>query len=329
VSGASRLLALLSEAGGHWVSGEAISQRLGVSRTAIWKQIEALRAMGYEVEAAPRKGYRLTARPDAVTPGEIGPGLTTRLFGRTIEYRDSVGSTNELAKQLARVGAPEGLLVIADEQTAGKGRLGRAWSTPRGAALAMSLLLRPDLPPYHAPRITLAAAVAVCEAVREVTGLPAGIKWPNDLQINGRKFCGILTEMEAEIDRVAFVVLGIGLNVHQKDEEMDPAFRESATSLAMEGARSLRRAALVQAILARFEFIYQDVVDGRFDRVLDRWRALSVTLGAAVRALSVNGEVQVEGVAEAVDEEGALLIRDAAGHLHRVASGEVSIRPRF
>lgn len=328
MSGSEALLALLREAGDGWVSGEAVSQRLGVSRTAVWKQVEALRAMGYEVEAAPRKGYRLTARPDAVTGSEIIPGLSTRLFGRAIEYRESLGSTNELAKQLARSGAPEGLLVVADEQTAGKGRLGRAWSTPPGSALAMSLLLRPNLPPYHAPRITLAAAVAVCEAVREVTGLPAGIKWPNDLQVNGRKVCGILTEMEAEIDRVAFVILGIGLNVHLKREEMDPAFRESATSLAEEGAVGLRRAALVQAIMARFEPIYQELTAGHFDRVLARWRALSVTLGAPVRALHVGGEVQVEGVAEGVDEEGALLIRDAAGALHRVASGEVSIRPR-
>lgn len=324
----SELLALFQEAGDGWVSGEAISQRLGVSRTAIWKQIEGLRAVGYAVEAAPRRGYRLIARPDAVTPAEIIPGLTTRHFGRTIEYRESVGSTNELAKQMARAGAPEGLLVIADEQTAGKGRLGRAWATPRGSALAISLLLRPDLPPYHAPRITLAAAVAVCEAVREVTGLQAGIKWPNDLQIGGRKFCGILTEMEAEIDRVAFVVLGIGLNVHLAQEEMDPAFRESATSLAMEGAAGVRRAALVQATMARLEPICQDLTGGRFDRVLDRWRALSVTLGSPVRVLNLSGETHLEGTAEAVDEEGALLVRDGAGQLQRVVSGEVSLRPR-
>ncbi len=321
----SDLLQLLQES--EWVSGEAISRRLGVSRTAIWKQIEALRAAGYDVEAAPRKGYRLIGRPDAVTADEILPGLTTQRLGRVVEYRQSVGSTNEVAKQMARAGVPEGLLVLADEQTAGKGRLGRAWSTPKGSALAMSLLLRPDLAPYHAPRITLAAAVAVCEAVRAVTGLPAGIKWPNDLQVNGRKLCGILTEMEAEIDRIAFVVVGIGVNVHVRREEMDPAFRESATSIAMEGV-TVRRAALVRAVLAHFEPIYADLVGGRFDRVLDRWRAFSVTLGAPVRVLDVSGGVRVEGMAEAVDEEGALLVRDAAGQVHRVVSGEVSIRPR-
>jgi len=321
----SDLLRLLHE--GEWVSGEAISQRLGVSRTAIWKQVEALRSAGYGVEASPRKGYRLTARPDSVTAEEILPGLTTERMGRWIEHRETVGSTNELAKQLARAGAPEGQLVLADEQTAGKGRLGRVWSTPKGSSLAMSLVLRPDLPPYHAPRITLAAAVAVCEAVRAVTGLPVGIKWPNDLQVNSRKLCGILTEMEAEIDRVAFVVLGIGLNVHLTREEMDPAFRESATSLAMEGV-AVRRAVLVRAILAQFEPVYADLVTGHFPRILDRWRAFSVTLGASVRTLDVSGEVRVEGVAEGVDEEGALLVRDDSGRSHRVLSGELSLRPR-
>lgn len=321
------LLALLLEAGGDWVSGEAISQRLGVSRTAVWKQIESLRALGYEVEAAPRKGYRLVSRPDLVTPAEILPGLTTRRLGRVIEYRERVGSTNDLAKDLARGGAPEGLLVVADEQTSGKGRLGRTWLSPPGAALAMSLVLRPEMPPYHAPRITLAAAVAVCEAVRELTGLPAGIKWPNDVQVGGRKLCGILTEMEAEMERVAFVVLGIGVNVSLRREQMDPAFRETATSLALEGAR-VRRADLVRAILSRLERAYDELTGGKWADVLDRWRALSVTLGSAVRVLRADGGAAVEGVAEAVDEEGALLVRDAAGTLHRIFSGEVSIRPQ-
>lgn len=322
------LLRLFAQEGGEWVSGEAISRRLGVSRTAVWKQIEALRAAGYQVEAAPRRGYRLMSRPDALTAAEILPGLTTRRFGRVVEYRESVSSTNELAKAMAREGAPEGLLVVADQQTAGKGRLGRRWSTPPGSAIAMSLLLRPDLPPYHAPRITLAAAVAVAEAVRDLTGLPVGIKWPNDLQVDGRKLCGILTEMEAEIDRVAFAVVGIGLNVHLKREEMDPAFQEQATSLALEGAASTRRADLVRAILTRFEATYDELLAGGFASILDRWRALSVTLGASVRLLTVDGAVVAEGVAEGVDEEGALLLRDDAGQLRRAVSGEVSLRPR-
>ncbi len=324
---APELLSLLTAAGGGWVSGAEISRRLGVSRTAIWKHIEALRLLGYEIEAAPRKGYRLVARPDLLTPEEVRAGLATRRLGRVVEYRETVGSTNDLAKEMARQGAPEGLLVLAEQQTAGKGRLGRSWTTPPGAAIAMSLVLRPDLPPHAAPRITLGAAVAVTEAVREAAGVAAGIKWPNDVQVNGRKLCGILTEMEAEMDRVAFVVLGIGLNVTLRREQMDPSFRETATSLALEGAPPVRRAALVQAILARFEAVYDELLGDRFDRVLDRWRALSVTLGQAVRVLGLDGQPVLEGVAEEVDQEGALLVRDGAGQVHRVVSGEVSLRP--
>jgi len=322
------VLAVLRAAGSGWVSGEELSQRLGVSRTAVWKQMEVLRSAGYTLEAQPRLGYRLTGAPDSVTPDEVLPGLATRAFGRQIEYRESVGSTNELAKQLARSGAPEGLLVLADEQTAGKGRLGRSWTTPRGSALAMSLVLRPELPPVLAPRITLVAAVAVAEAVREVTGLPAGIKWPNDLQLFGRKFCGILTEMDAEMERVAFVVCGMGLNVNMDRADLPEAFREVATSLKAEKGETFRRAPLVQAVMARFEDIYGRLTAGRFDQVLDRWRALSITLGQEVSALSMAGEPTLTGLAEDVDDDGALLIRTEDGILVRVMSGEVSLRPR-
>lgn len=322
------ILAILREAGEGWVSGEELSRRLGVSRTAIWKQIEGLRAAGYVLEAQPRSGYRLAGSPDSVSARELLPLLTTRAFGRTVEYRESVGSTNELAKQLARAGGPEGLLVIADEQTAGKGRLGRSWSTPKGAALAMSLVLRPDLPPYLAPRVTLVAAVAVAEAVRDVAGVAAGIKWPNDIQVEARKLCGILTEMEAEVERIAFVVCGIGVNVNLDRADMPAEFRETATSLMLERGGRLERAPLAAAILARFETGYDSLVRGRFDQVLDRWRRLSVTLGQQVRVLSVSGAPTLEGTAVDVDEDGALLVRaSATGEEHRVLAGEVSLRP--
>lgn len=321
------ILAILKAAGDQWVSGADLAERLGVSRTAIWKQMEALRIAGYRLEAAPRQGYRLRGTPDAVTPREISPGLTTARFGRRVEYRESVGSTNDLAKEFARGGAPEGLLVIADEQTAGKGRLGRSWSTPKGTALAMSLLLRPSLPPYQAPRITLVAAVAVAEAVRDVTGLTVGIKWPNDLQIAGRKFCGILTEMEGEWERVAFVICGMGLNVNLPVERLDPAYGGSATSLMAATGKPVGRALLAQAILARFEHAYDLLLAGRFEQVLDQWRRLSVTLGQDVRVLGSDGSPALEGVAEEIDADGALLVRLPSGALHRVLAGEVSIRP--
>lgn len=322
-----RLLALLTQAGSNWLSGEEISRQLGISRTAVWKQIEALRSAGYVLEAQTRLGYRLISTPDAVTPREVLPGLTTTRFGRQIEYRESVGSTNDLAKQLARAGAPEGLAVIADEQVAGKGRLGRAWATPRGSALALTLVLRPDLPPYQAPRVTLVAAVAVAEAVRQVTGLPAEIKWPNDIQLRGRKFCGILTEMEAEVERVLFLVCGVGINVNLEAALLPAEVRETATSLMAESGQPVSRAALARAVLERFESVYDELLSGHFDRVLDRWRGMSNTLGQAVRVQSVMGAPTLWGVAEDVDRDGALLVRDPEGQVHRVVAGEVTLRP--
>lgn len=362
-----RLLDLLAGAGGDWVSGEAISTQLGISRAAVWKQIEGLRADGYEVEAAPRRGYRLTARPDKLSVPEIEAGLKTQRFGRPVEAHEAIGSTNERAKELARQGAPEGLLVTAEQQTAGKGRLGRPWQTPAGRALALSLLLRPLIPPTLAPRLTLVAAVAVAEAVRAETGLPVGIKWPNDLQVAGRKLCGILTEMEAEIEQVRFVVLGIGLNVNQTVAEFPPELRETATSVRLaigaeggsseggssEGCASaagasegraragvishggtseaggppVARLPLLQAILSRIEVRYDQFLAGGWPELLSAWRELSVTLGRPVRVLPVAGGPAWEGTAVDVDPEGALLVRRPDGTVECVVAGEVSIRP--
>jgi BirA family biotin operon repressor/biotin-[acetyl-CoA-carboxylase] ligase len=321
------LLDLLTAAGTDWVSGEAISQRLGISRAAVWKQIEALRSAGYEVEAAPRRGYRLAGRPDKLTAVEIQAGLTTERFGRTVEAHAQIGSTNERAKELGRVGAPEGLLVVAEEQTAGKGRLGRSWSTPPGRALALSLLLRPAIAPIEAPRLTLVAAVAVAEAVRAETGLDVGIKWPNDLYVDGRKLCGILTELEAEIERVRFVVLGIGLNVNQAEAEFPPDIRETATSLRREAGRPFDRRSLLRAILARLEARYAQFLAGEWPALRAAWRSLSVTLGRPVRVVPASGEPAWEGEALDVDGEGALLVRRPDGSVERVVAGEVSIRP--
>lgn len=261
-----------------------------------------------------------------VTVAEILEGLGTQRFGRQVLYRESVGSTNDLAKEMAREGAPEGLLVIADEQTAGRGRLGRSWTTPRGSALAMSVVLRPAFPAHHAHRITLAAAVAVAEAVGEAAGLPVGIKWPNDLLLSGRKFCGILTEMEAEQESIRHVICGIGINVNLEEQELPPELRGIATSLRVERGAALKRAALARAVLERLESAYDLVAAGRYPSLLDRWRRLSVTLGQPVSVTAVDGSSSLTGVAEDLDPEGALLVRTSGGLLHRVVAGEVTLR---
>lgn len=312
-----RVLAALREAGESYLSGEELSLRLGVSRTAIFKHMESLRSLGYRIEAQPRKGYRLVEEPDIVTPEAIGMTALPARLGRRIEYLAAVGSTNEVAKRLAREGAAEGTIVVAEEQTAGKGRLGRSWASPPGAGIWLSVLLRPDGPAHHTPRLTLVAAVAVAEAVREVTGLAAGIKWPNDLQLGGRKFCGILTELEAEMERVAFVVVGIGINVNHVPD----AFRPGATSLAEEMGRPVKRAPLIGAVLRAFERWY-----GRpFPEVLGRWKELSVTLGREITVLPFAGGEPLYGRAVDLDEEGALLV-ESGGEIRRVVAGEVSIR---
>lgn len=322
------ILLLLRRQGGSFVSGEELARRLGVSRTAVHKHMAALRAEGYRIESVPRVGHRLVAAPDRVTAAEVRSGLATAVLGRQVEYREQVASTNELAKELARAGAPEGLVVIAEEQTGGKGRLGRRWLSPPGVGIWMSVVLRPPLPPYEAARLTLCAAVAVAGAVRAVAGVPAGIKWPNDVVFQDRKLSGILTEMEADWDRVSFAVVGIGINVNTPAAAFPPELQATATSLMAAAGRPIPRAPLVRAVLSGLEAACAEAVSGQFDRVLARWRELNVTLGRPVRILPVApDQPEVAGFAEDVDGDGALVVRLPDGGRRRVVAGEVSLRP--
>lgn len=311
-----------------YVSGEQLSRTLGLTRAAVWKQIEALRAAGYTVESRTKKGYRLVAAPaDSLSTVALLPGLQTRALGQRLEHRAQVSSTNELSKELARAGAPHGLVVVADEQLQGKGRLGRQWHSPAGAGLWCTTILRPDLPPQAAPRMTLAAAVAVCRAVRRVANVDAAIKWPNDLQIKGRKFCGILTEMEADLDAVHFAVVGIGINL--RTSAVPPDLAAVATSLEEAGADSVSRMELLGALLTELEAQLELVQAGQFPAVLDQWRAYTNTLGRRVAVIPVAGrEAPWEGQALDVDLDGALLVRRGDGTIVAVNAGEVSVRPQ-
>lgn len=315
------LLQLLSAGNGEYISGEEISRSLRVSRTAVWKAVGDLRRLGYEIEAHPRLGYRLLARPDKLLPAEVRLGLKTARFGQVVHHFDSITSTNDVARDLAERGAPEGTLVVAEEQKSGRGRRGRAWSSPPGVGIWASLILRPSLLPAQAPLITLTAAVAGAEAIRSVTGLPAGIKWPNDLLIGGRKVAGILTEMRAELDQVTYVVLGIGINVNTPSFPAE--LEATATSLYREGGRYVSRRLLLQAFLERFEFWY-DRLPQEAEEMRSRWRELSLTLGRRVTVISPN--FTVSGLARNIDREGALLLETETGDLVRILSGDVSLR---
>lgn len=320
----SHLLRLLGSASAGYVSGADLAAALGVSRTAVWKQIRLLERDGYRIEAVPSKGYRLTSVPDRIDIGRLRTGLATAVVGREISYVESSVSTNTLAMGMATDGAPDGTVVIAETQTGGKGRLGRTWASPRGN-LFLSVILRPSLPTHRAPIITLMGAVAVAAAIRTYTGLNAGIKWPNDILIGGRKAGGLLTEMSAEQDRIRHVVLGIGVNVNLDRAELPDGVAETATSLAAEQGGTLDRTTLLRAVLEELDRWYACLL-GDETAVLEAWKALNVTLG---RAIAVSGQDGTfTGIATDIDTEGRLLVLLTDGTTRTVAAGDVTILKR-
>lgn len=316
----NELLEMLAGQEGY-VSGEQLSHRLGISRTAVWKQIQSLRQQGYEIEAEPRRGYRLKGRPDRLLPQEIARQLTASRLGKRIVYFEETDSTNEVAKRLAREGAEEGTLVVAEAQTKGKGRLGRQWLSPAGEGLYFTLILRPPFPPQRAPQMTLIAAVAVARALSEATGLEVKIKWPNDILVNGRKVAGILTEMVADMDRIHYLVVGIGININQEKEAFPSEVAEIATSLRAELGYSLSRLPVLVKCLSELERVYEVWLKEGFGPLLAEWKRFSHTLGQWVR---VNvGEEIVEGKALEIEEDGSLLIQQKDGSFYRVIAGDV------
>ncbi len=319
------VLAFLAEAGDEFVSGEAISDKLGLTRAAVWKHVEALRAQGYRIDAVPARGYRLAAVPDRLTPLEIRPLLNTHDLGQVLHWYEEIGSTSDRAKELAEEGAEDGEVVVAESQTAGRGRRGRVWVSPPRRNLYFSVVLRPDLPPARAPELTLVASLALCDALRQA-GVGAGIKWPNDLLASGRKIAGVLTELAAEPDRVHWVVLGAGVNVNARREDFPEELRDDATSVLVERGQAAPRALFAAACLTALEGWLDRHAEEGFAPVREAWRARSVTLGRAVSALADGREVL--GTAEDIDETGALLVRTDDG-LERILAGDVThLRPR-
>ena len=320
----SDVLELLREAGGY-LSGEKMAKRLGVTRAAVWKKIAALRDAGYDISSAPRSGYVLRSAPDRLLEPEIAQGLGTVLVGRKIICYDTVDSTNLVLKELAHKGAANGTVVVADSQGTGRGRMERTFFSPPGKGIWVSILLRPTFLPQDAPKCTLMAAVAVAHAM-EAFGLRAEIKWPNDILHDGRKMVGILTEMSAEMDRVNYVVIGIGINVNIAPDDFPVELRTTATSLMQMKGEPLPRVAFLQELLRALDALYADVQSEGFAPVLAAWREYAVTLGQPVRVIGTAGET-FEGIAADIDAEGALLIDTDKGR-KRVLAGDVSIRPK-
>jgi BirA family transcriptional regulator, biotin operon repressor / biotin---[acetyl-CoA-carboxylase] ligase len=312
---------------GEGVSGTELSQKLGISRAAIWARIEELRALGYDIEASPHRGYRLLGVPDVLHADDLLARLDgVRVIGRDIRVFQETTSTNDIVEKLARDGVKEGMAVFAESQNRGRGRLGRKWISPAGKGLWFSILLRPNLHPVAATQLTVAAASALVRAIRIQTQLRPEIKWPNDIYIHGKKVAGILMEMGAEMDRVQFVTLGIGVDVNLQTADFPPELRQIATSLRIESGKPVDRADLAARILLDLDRDYGRICRGEFASVANEWEERCSTLGHTVAIQT--GARRIQGRAESLDEDGALLIRTEHGHLERIIGGDVTLEPK-
>lgn len=321
------VLQILLEHQGEYISGEEMSNLLQVSRTAIWKHMQSLKEEGYEISSSPRRGYCLLERPDLLTPLEIKTGLETEFLGHNLLCSSSLDSTNEAAKREALAGAPEGTVIVAEQQEQGKGRLDRDWFSPPALGLWFSVILRPQIKPAQASQLTFVSAIAVCKALRAVTKLPVLIKWPNDLLCRDKKVCGILTELSAEIEEINYLVVGIGLNVNQQEKDFPPEIKDTAISLALATGRSWQRAELLRHILQEYEEQYQIYLDQGFKQTLLFWRELNTTLGKEVVVSTREG--CFTGVAEEINEDGCLLVRKDSGEVEVLLAGDVTLRRNF
>ncbi len=320
----AQILGSLRRAGADGVSGAELSQRLGISRAAIWARIEEMRLLGYDIEASPHHGYRLLSAPDLLHADDLLSRLgSTRVVGRDIRVFEETTSTNDVVEKLARDGVREGVVVFAESQRKGRGRLGRKWISPAKKGLWFSVLLRPDLRPAAATCLTVMTATALRRALEMEGVAGAEIKWPNDILIEGRKVAGILTELSAELDHVKYVILGIGVDVNLNANDFPTEVRRLATSLKMQQERTFDRAGLATAILRELDRDYARITAGQFEQVADEWEAHCITIGHNVTIRQ--GDRVIQGRAESLDSEGALRVRTQHGHLERVVGGDVTM----
>ncbi len=320
-----KVLSLLRERQGEYLSGEAMSRTLGISRAAVWKVVEGLRREGYTISSGPNRGYRLERAPDRLREGELAAPLAGLLVGRQLECLDTIDSTNTECKRRAMSGAQEGLVVTAEEQTGGRGRRGRSFQSPRGCGLYLSALLRPRLEPDQVAGFTAWTAVAVCDGIESCCGVRPAVKWTNDIILNGKKLAGILTELglEGESNAVDYLVTGIGVNVNQRPEDFQEEVGSMATSLAMELGRPVRRSELAVHILRALDRAYAAFPAGQA-AYLERYSRDCITLGKQVQLITPAG--RREAFALAVDQSFNLVVRLPDGSRETVRAGEVSVR---
>lgn len=307
-----------------FISGQKISDKLNVSRTAIWKYINGLKEEGYKIESVSRKGYKLISSPDVLTYEEIKDLLKTDYIGKKIFHYDTIDSTNTRAKELVSKGEGEGTIVISEEQTLGKGRLGRQWQSPKGKGIWMSIILKPDINPVDASKITQIGAASVWEAISKI-GLKPYIKWPNDIILNSKKVSGTLTEMSGELNQINYVVIGIGINVNAEAEDFSEEVKPIATSIKAVLGKKVSRKHLVADILNKFEVLYNDFLSsGSISKSIEICRKGSKIIDKEVRLISRGTEVKVKVID--VTEDGELLVKDVNGNIKKIISGEISVR---
>ncbi|WP_010293175.1 biotin--[acetyl-CoA-carboxylase] ligase [Clostridium senegalense] len=319
-----KILKALKENPDKFLSGEMLSKELGITRAAIWKHINSLKAEGYEIDSVSKKGYKLIDVPDLLTKDEILPRLNTKYIGKTYVYYSKIDSTNKKAKELATDGFEEGTIVISEEQSLGRGRLGRVWYSPKGKGIWVSIILKPDIPTMMAPRITLIGAAAVHSALEEF-GIKSEIKWPNDIILNNKKVCGILTEMSGEMEKLNYIVMGIGINVNTEENELENELNKIATSLKIECKKEICRKQLLCSLLNHFEGFYDDFKEyGTLENVINICKKNSILIGKEVKIISYGKEVAAKVID--IEDDGELIVKYDDGTVGKVLSGEVSVR---
>lgn len=312
------------QANGEPISGQQLADDFQVSRTAIWKHMQSLQQEGYTFETIKKRGYQLVAVPDKVDFGQLKQFLTTERYGKQVHYFDSVDSTQIVAHDLVRQGAPDGTLVITEHQTAGRGRMMREWDSSQGKGIWMTIIIRPEIAPHQAPQFTLVTAVAVVDAMKALyKSITPQIKWPNDVLVNGKKTTGILTEMIAEENCIQALLIGIGINVNQQLEDFPEELHDKATSLAIEGEETIERVHLVAKVLEYLEQYSDEYIKNGFPLIKKLWEQSSCTIGSQVRATTLR-EV-VEGEAIAISDTGVLEIRQANGVVKGVYSADIEL----
>ncbi|KPK78670.1 MAG: hypothetical protein AMJ89_00770 [candidate division Zixibacteria bacterium SM23_73] len=316
------LVGVLEKNNHRFLSTKDISLKLGVHPYVVYQAVRELRRWEFQIQSERGKGYKLVKSPDLILPGEIKKNLKSKIFGKKIYSYRKVGSTNVLGFRLAEIGAEEGTLLVADEQSKGKGRMGRSWYSPPRLGLWMSLILRPDIPPFKAPGLSICAGLALAQAILEMTGIEAKIKWPNDCLIDGKKVGGILLELSAELDRINFVIVGIGVNVNHSTQDFPRNLSQTATSMKIKLGKDLSRLALLTSFLEKFERIYLDFKKNGLSPQREMIKSYSSLLGKKVTVKF--GKEKIEGMAENIDENGSLVIKTQKGE-KVVTAGEVTV----